>query len=84
MIQLKLNNVKKDTPANFAFIGTVFTTIGSTIGSYGLTASNEIVGFIGLGCAVLGVILTLFANKKQVEQSNNIDNGTENETTNAK
>ena len=63
MVQLSIKNLKKDTPATYAFAGTLFTAWGSTIAGYGLTASNAVVGFIGLGCALIGVTLTIFSNK---------------------
>lgn len=73
MVQLSIKNLKKDTPATYAFAGTLFTAWGSTIAGYGLTASNAVVGFIGLGCALIGVTLTIFSNKKQ---SNSTDGNT--------
>jgi hypothetical protein len=77
-MQLKLKNIKSDTPAEYAFIGSIFTTWGSTIGAYGLTSSNTIVGYVGLACAIIGVTITIFANKKKLEQPNTTKNGTNN------
>ena len=70
-MDIKLKNIKQDTPATYAFAGTLFTAWGSTIAGYGLTASNAIVGFIGLACALIGVTLTIFSNKKQLNTNGN-------------
>ena len=68
-MNINIKNIKNDTPATYAFVGTLFTAWGSTIAGYGLTASNAIVGFIGLGCALIGVTLTIFSNKKQLNST---------------
>jgi len=59
---MKLSNVNKSTPAKWAKLGMAILSVSSFITGYGITAGNDTVGYIGLGCGIAGTFLTnLFA-----------------------
>jgi hypothetical protein len=61
---MKLNNYNKPTPAKWAKLGMAILSVSTFIAGYGVTADNDIVAFIGLGCGIIGTFLTnLFTEK---------------------
>lgn len=56
---MDINNINKPTPAKWSKIGLACVAISAFIASYGLTADNNVVGYVGLA---IGVVGTLIAN----------------------
>jgi hypothetical protein len=59
-MKLGLSQIHESTPAIIVKIGSTLITLSTVIAGYGLTQSDKIVGYIGLGCAILGTILISF------------------------
>lgn len=59
---MKLSNHKKPTSAKWVKLGAAFTAVSVTIAGYALTASNPIVGYIGLALAIIGTVITIYSN----------------------
>jgi len=61
---MKLTNLNKPTPARMAKLGMTILSVSTFIAGYGITANNDIVGYIGLACGIIGTFLTnLYATK---------------------
>jgi len=64
-----MKNINKKAPVWATKLAAACVTAGSTIAGYGLTASNSIVGYIGLSLAVSGAVLPIFLNGEKNEQN---------------
>lgn len=58
MSKFSVKNLTKSTPSKWVRIGLVFTAVSTAISGYGLTADDKIVSYIGLGCLVVGTVIS--------------------------
>ena len=54
---MKIKNINNPTSAKWSKFGMALVSVSATIAGYGLTQNVQIVGFIGLGCAVVGTFI---------------------------
>jgi hypothetical protein len=57
MKKVKFSNLDLPTPAKWSKLGLAIQSVSTFIAGYGLTSGNEVVGYIGLGCGILGTFL---------------------------
>ena len=60
MKKISISNHNKPAPVWATKLATACTTAGATIAGYGLTQNDPIVGYVGLGLAVMGSVLPVF------------------------
>lgn len=57
---MKLQNINQPTSPKWVKIGSALLAVSTFIGGYSLTASNALVGYVGLGLGVVGTLLIAF------------------------
>jgi hypothetical protein len=52
-----MKKINKPTPAKWSKVSAACIALATFIAGYGLTAQNQIVGFIGLGIGCIGIVI---------------------------
>ena len=65
MAKISIKNANKPAPVWATKLAASCATAGATIAGYGLTQEDKIVGYMGLGLAVLGSVLPLWFKNEE-------------------
>lgn len=67
MKKFNVKNLTKSTPSKWVKVGLIFTAVSTAISGYGLTADDKMISYVGLGCLVVGTVISnMFGEQKEV------------------
>lgn len=67
MKKFHVKNLIKSTPSKWVKVGLIFTAVSTAISGYGLTADDKMISYVGLGCLVVGTVISnMFGEQKEV------------------